>query len=106
VQQPFGPFLAEAIAAAGYNQLSFATALRIKQARVSELVNGKRTPALERMPKWADVLKLEGASRERFLRLAAIEHLPEAVRPEFVAMVYRLEAIETRLKAAELRRNR
>jgi transcriptional regulator with XRE-family HTH domain len=64
---------------------SFGEAVKLSKSSVSGIVQGIRTPPLESLYSWCDTLKLEGPARRRFLDLAALAHLPDAVRPRFEA---------------------
>jgi hypothetical protein len=68
------------------------------QAYLAKVLNGTRPPPLAKAAQWAEKLKLTKAEKQHFLDLAAIANLPPEARPRFVALLERLEALESALK--------
>jgi transcriptional regulator with XRE-family HTH domain len=80
----FGKCLMDAILRNGISQRSFAERVGAVGPHVSQIVNGLRTPPLDRVAVWADALGITGQERQRFLDLAAIAHLPAEAQPRFL----------------------
>lgn len=97
---PFGDFLNVRLAELGLWQAEFCRRIGSPAGWVQQIREGKKTPPLDRMKNWADVLLLKGTDRQRFCDLAAVMHLPEVARPRFAALVeatYRRKAKEPEL---------
>ena len=58
---------------------------------------------MDRMPAWAEALGLESGTGpyRRFMRLAAIAHMPKESQPEFVALLDELDHLRTRVERIE-----
>jgi transcriptional regulator with XRE-family HTH domain len=82
--QTFGSFLTEALTAARMEKTDFARRAKISKQFVSDLVRDRRTPPLEDVEKWSEILGLRGAARERFQDLAVIAHIPAVGRSRFL----------------------
>jgi transcriptional regulator with XRE-family HTH domain len=105
MRSAFSSMLAEARKAIGMNQKDFAIAVNSDKSTVGHYETGYTAPDLEVVSSWCDTLKLEGSERRRFLDLAALAHLPAAVRPRFeswydehVNLAQRYDEILHRLK--------
>ena len=60
------------------------------QPYVSLVIQGKRRPSLDRARVWAQALHLDQAAARRFLRLAALTHVPDPdLRGDLEQMVAR-----------------
>lgn len=81
----------------------FAEAFRVPKSTLSKISNGKLAPDWERAEAWADRLCRDPRERQRFLDLAATTYLPEAIRPRFVQVLARLEAVDARFENIESR---
>ena len=90
----FGRYLDSLIERAGWSKAEFARRVKASPQSVSNITNDIRTPPADDVADWADALGLRGVERQRFLDLAAIAHLPPAVRPQFEGILERLERIE------------
>jgi transcriptional regulator with XRE-family HTH domain len=81
----FGALLETLLARRQFSTRSFARAVKSSKSSISGIVNGDRTPPLDRLDKWCEMLGLRGAERQQFLDLAALAHLPHDARPRFFA---------------------
>jgi hypothetical protein len=79
----FGAILWREILDHDMSQSLFAKEVGHPVSFVNLIIHGHRTPPLERIEQWADLLKLSGQPRDRFLAMAAIAHLPDKIRVEF-----------------------
>lgn len=80
-ETPFGVLLQSLIKAKpGLTQNGFAKLTSTDAPFLSQIVNGHRTPPLDRIAAWAEALELVGFQRERFVQLANLEHANEFVR--------------------------
>lgn len=70
---------------------------------LSKIVNGKVTPKMDRVVKWADALSLTGAERQRFIDLAAIAHLPTETQPRFARILDDYTKLRTAVSSMEQR---
>lgn len=77
---PFARVLVKAIKDAGFNQASFAEAVGVSPAFISQVKSGIRTPPLEDISKWAKTLDIRGTERKRFIQLANLEHCPALIQ--------------------------
>jgi transcriptional regulator with XRE-family HTH domain len=57
--------------------LSFAADVGVAQGFISNVCSGKKRPLLERIEAWAEVLKLRGRERQRFIDLAILQWIPD-----------------------------
>jgi transcriptional regulator with XRE-family HTH domain len=85
VMLSFGSMLASLLERRAFSTRSFARAVKSSKSSISGITNGERTPPLDRLEKWCDVLGLRGADRQLFLDLAALAHLPHEAQPRFLA---------------------
>jgi transcriptional regulator with XRE-family HTH domain len=83
--QSFGSLLNSLLERRAYSTRAFARAVKSSKSSISGITNGERTPPLDRLEKWCDVLGLRGAERQLFLDLAALAHLPHDAQPRFLA---------------------
>jgi transcriptional regulator with XRE-family HTH domain len=97
----FGTFMRQALSRCDITVRGFSRAVSLSPATISLILSGKRTPPIDRLDQWADVLHLTGDTRQRFRLLAACAHIPTDIRAEFEGFV---EAFLTlRYEAAEIR---
>jgi transcriptional regulator with XRE-family HTH domain len=96
----FGALLASLLDRREFSTRSFARAVKSSKSSISGITNGERTPPLDRLEKWCDVLALRGAERQHFLDLAALAHLPQEAQPRF--LVWYEEYQELKAANAEL----
>lgn len=82
----FGAFLVERWDKLRMSQAEFCRRVGSPAGWVQQIRMGVKTPPMERMERWADALELTD-ERQTFLDLAAVQHLPLAVRPRFVGLV-------------------
>lgn len=99
--QTFGGYLREAIRGARLTKTAFADQARISKSFVSDLIANRRTPPLEDVERWADVLSLRGAARERLLDLAVIAHVPGQGRDRFLRFLDMMDRYQRELAADE-----
>lgn len=83
----FTRFLEGRMAELGMLQEHLSERLKCAPAYVHLIRTGKKLPPVGSIEAWADALDLTGASRERFLDLAALERTPDRI----VAMIARLQ---------------
>ncbi len=81
----FGSLLESFLERREFSTRSVARAVKSSKSSISGITNGDRTPPLDRLDKWCDVLGLRGAERQLFLDLAALAHLPHDALPRFLA---------------------
>jgi transcriptional regulator with XRE-family HTH domain len=81
----FGTLLDTLLERRAFSTRSFARAVKSSKSSISGITTGDRTPPLDRLEKWCDVLGLRGAERQHFLDLAALAHLPVEAQPRFLA---------------------
>lgn len=86
---PFGELLKQRWAEIEMHQAEFCRLVGSPAGWVQQIREGHKTPPLDRMPKWADALRLTGARRALFLDLAAIAHLPPSARQRFTTFARR-----------------
>lgn len=72
--------LYECIKRSGRSVREFARQAKTHEPGLSEIRRGIRPAPLVKVEKWADMLGLTGAERERFLDLAAYTHAPERLK--------------------------
>lgn len=81
----FGGFLAERIERAHLTRIAFAKAIGSSSGFMTDVIKGRRTPPLDRLDTWADVLGVTGAERQQFLLLAGLAHIPDQAVRDMVA---------------------
>lgn len=74
---PFGDLLKALWQERGLHQAEFCRRVGAPAGWVQQIREAKKSPPLDRMPQWADVLELTAARRRLFLDMAAVMHLPE-----------------------------
>jgi transcriptional regulator with XRE-family HTH domain len=94
MSESFGAHLEDLVKAKNLTLLAFAERVRKPKGTISRICGGTRTPNLDDAKKWADEFDLSGKSRQRFLDLAAIAHLPKEAQSRFHALLERLERLE------------
>ena len=92
----FGSLLGDLITDAGMNRADFAHRAHVSASFVSNVIHDDRSPPPDALERWADLLALRGRKREHFLDMAMLRHLPAEVRPRWIALLHRLEAVEDR----------
>ena len=105
----FARFFADALDQAKILRKDFAVKAGTSPGFVTDMIQGRRTPPLERITEWAELLGLKGRKRETFFELAAIAHLPPLAQPHFLNILQRLdklEALAQSLSRAEGKRKR
>ena len=83
--QSFGTMLGSLLTRRDFSTRSFARAVKSSKSSISGITNNERTPPLDRLERWADVLALRGAERQLFIDLGALAHLPQEAQPRFLA---------------------
>lgn len=80
----------------------FAKTAGVAMSSVSQISTGKRTPPLDAVGSWADLLKLGAESRQKFMDLAALAHIPDqGMRDRFLVWLDKSEQQDQEI--AELR---
>lgn len=103
--QHFGPLLVAYIERAGLSSNGFAKKVGAGSSSISQISTGKRTPPLDQIDLWAEVLGLKGEKRAEFLELACLEHCPEPIRVEYLRLKAQVQKLETRLDKLEQERS-
>src|SRR4051812_40435501 len=96
--QRFGALLVSHINRAGMTMNGFAKAVGAGSSSISQIATGKRTPPLDQIEGWAEVLALKGERRAEFIESACLEHTPELIRNEYAklkAQAHRLAGAKT-----------
>jgi transcriptional regulator with XRE-family HTH domain len=104
MKQAFGPFLQLALDRKMMSQREFAKRAHSSSASLSQIISGKRTPPLDQIDNWANILDLKGEDRVSFLELACLEHCPEPLRQEYLRMKGQILRLEQRLTKLEEQR--
>lgn len=99
--QRFGPLLVEYIERIGQTGNGFAKKIGAGSSTISQISTGKRTPPLDQIDHWADVLGLKGEKRLEFLELACLEHCPEPIRAEYMRLKSQVQKLEARVTKLE-----
>lgn len=92
--QHFADVLADALERAHILRVDFAKKVGTSPGFITDVMKERRTPPIDRIPAWSDVLGLKGSERERFLELAVITHIPTEARPHFLKILQRLDKLE------------
>jgi len=100
----FGAHLVAYIKAAGLSMNGFAKSVDAGSSSVSQIAGGIRTPPLDQIERWSDVLKLKGEKRAEFLEMACLEHCPDPIRSEYLRQRAQIERLEQRIKKLEQER--
>ncbi len=82
----FGRLLAEGLARQGFSQRAFADAVQAANPHVNLILQGKRTPPLDRIKVWGDVLKFGREEREAFKLAALLAHAPIEIEELFLGL--------------------
>jgi hypothetical protein len=77
-----------------YNQ--FAKKGGLSSAQMSRVTTGQRSPPLERINVWADLLELHGEDRSQFVELAHLAHCPLFIVERYQAMQLKIEKLTKR----------
>lgn len=94
------------VKARGWSMREFASKLDPKRTvdsvhgYVSKIVNGKVSPPLNDIERWADFLRIDGADRKRFILLAKLAHGHEEIEESFLDLERRYRTLA---EAARLR---
>jgi transcriptional regulator with XRE-family HTH domain len=80
----FGDYLKQLLESRQLTVSGWARKVGITQGFASNLLAGRRSPAMEDIERWADSLELSGRDRRLFLDLAAISHLPKEAQARFL----------------------
>jgi transcriptional regulator with XRE-family HTH domain len=99
--QRFGPLLANCIESAGFTFNGFAKKVGAGSSTISQISTSKRTPPLDQIDHWADVLGLKGEKRAEFLEIACLEHCPEPIRAEYQRLKTQVQKLEARMTKIE-----
>ena len=78
--QPFGRYLAEQLAAAGWSQRAFAQATKTPVSTIQAVIAGQRKPPKKRLALWAEVLQLGQPDLDLFLLAGFLCHAPDEIR--------------------------
>ena len=87
VKTDFPKYLADLIAVRYASRREFIRAAQPDSSEngansyLSQVISGQRPPPPAHLAGWADALWLRGGKREEFFLRAAIQHLPEELRP-------------------------
>lgn len=79
VAMDFPEVFSNSLAASGLGKAVFAKAVGVSPGFVSQVLSGERPPPLDRMPAWAEALKLKGENYSKFVNAAISRHVPVAV---------------------------
>lgn len=91
----FGEMLKTAIEAAGLSVREWAeTRAATTNGQVFNIIAGRRTPPIDQVQKWGDLLGFTGERADRFYELACIAHLPDQVQAFFVKNMERRYELE------------
>jgi transcriptional regulator with XRE-family HTH domain len=99
-ENPFGDMLTRLWEERGIHQAEFCRRIHAPAGWVQQIREGKKSPPLGRVSKWADVLDLTGPKRALFLDLAAVMHLPREVRAHFAELIRDAQPAASRKVAA------
>lgn len=84
---PFGELLKAHWQHLGLHQAEFCRRIGKPGGWIQQIREAKKTPPLDQMPVWADVLGLTGPARQLFLDAATVMHIPASHRMRFLAFV-------------------
>lgn len=101
-QPSFGELLRSHLDRRGLTLTAWAKQVACAHSLVSHITRGERTPPLDRMPAWADALKLQGKDRDQFMELAALAHAPARIHA--LVQELRREVGELRKEQEEMQR--
>jgi transcriptional regulator with XRE-family HTH domain len=98
----FGKLLEQLVKASGAESLrAWSLEHGPSVSHVGNVVRGARNPSMEDAARWAKALGLTGELRQRFIRLAAITHLPQEVQADFEGVVRDVDLLKKRLARLE-----
>lgn len=83
----FGKALLSELTGQKISQSAFSRTIGHPVAWINQIIHGHRTPPLDEVEGWADKLGLTGRDKVRFVNLAALAHLPDAVAQRFVKIL-------------------
>jgi transcriptional regulator with XRE-family HTH domain len=73
----FGQKIRALLKQRGLSQNAFAAALHTDGAWISQILNGHRSPPLDRLHQWWIVLKINDTEKRQLEALAALQHIPK-----------------------------
>lgn len=92
---PLGPFITARWKELDLKQADFCRLIGSPAAWIQQIREGKKTPPLTRVERWADTLKLTGRQRAYFLDLCALMHVPAGPgRDSLNALVHRAHGMK------------
>lgn len=89
----FGEVFTHWLIRSGLSQSAFAKAAGCPSAWVNLIIRGQRTPPLDRLDAWANILKIPPASRADFEYAAGLAHCPPSILDRLNAAIKTREAI-------------
>jgi transcriptional regulator with XRE-family HTH domain len=92
--QGFTDIFAAALEQAQILRKDFAAKAGTSPGFITDVIQGRRTPPMDRINQWAEILGLTGRKREAFFDLAAIAHLPPEAQPRFLSILQRIDKLE------------
>lgn len=95
----FRHLLAGHLETRGWSHRQFAARVESGQGFISQVIRGDRTPPLDRLPVWMEVLALSVEERSAFLEAALLAHAPQEVVDLVVELRAKVAALEMRLAA-------
>lgn len=101
VPETFGTHLAERLAALSLSQNKFGQSVGHSSGFINMVISGERTPPLDKVAMWAEVLKITGKDREEFTRHAYLAHCPDEIRDDYFRLRARVDKLERRVAEFE-----
>lgn len=84
----FGDMLAARIEGAGLTRIAFAKEVESSSGFMTDVIKGRRTPPLDRLDRWIEVLGLSPKEADQFRFLAGVAHIPEPSIRAIVTAIY------------------
>lgn len=100
----FGDVLKTQLDARGMSLRAFARAVEAVPGFIGDCMAGRRRPPPDRLPSWADALKLTGEDRELFLEAGLLARCAPALRDHVATL--RRERDEARAEVTALRKGK
>jgi len=91
---PFAVIFQRALERSKLSQRQFALAVPCNQTLVSKVLRQERTPPLDRLDRWMQVLHLPQDERESFRLAALLAHAPPELVKMWTVMESKLAALE------------